>query len=423
MQFAPQPIIEQPNLRSPIALIVDDPAPCINPLWYFRNQVDKQGTPAHERTIPVDFMQAWCEFVHSKGLRGDFTVLPYPAGLGPIDKELQGFDQGELRSWIDLAREYVAPQFDIHCEILTHTMALNLHTWLLMTVSEHEWTMTQNEKTLTEYFATAMQILGEAGLPNNGVTQPCYYHGDESLYARAILAAEKRVNDRRVTHNFLHMDSVSDYVPPRVTYLDESAGEAVVSVWTGTDDFIWNAQERGSKESAMSPGELADRFITHDGLGGRLPTLLNGGGPIVLVTHWQSLYSNGSRLGLRTYQEVADRIQALLGERVLWSKLSEITSRYLAARCAKVSAEATASKVAVSVESPFATDIFTLSIPTPWPLYAGPTVTIDGEPAEQVMSVKELAVGKWLMRGSVVTVSLPLVAGDDSEIAITARTA
>jgi hypothetical protein len=423
MPFAPQPIIEQPNLRSPIALIVDDPAPCINSLWYFRNQVDKQDTPAHEQTIPLDFMQAWCNFVRGQGLSGDFTVLPFPAGLGRIDNELRGYDTGELREWLALAREYVAPQFDIHCEILTHTMALNLHTWLLMTASEHEWTMSQNEATLTDYFATAMQILGEAGLPNHGVTQPCYYHGDESLYARAVLAAEKRVNGRKVTHNFLHMDGVSDYVPPRITHLDESAGEAVVSVWTGIDDFIWNAQERGSKESEMRPEELAGRYVTADGQSGRLATLLNGGGPIVLVTHWQSLYSNGSRLGLRTYQEVADRVQSLWGDRVMWSKLSEISSRYLAARCAQVTSEATPNKVAVSVESPFATDLFTLSIPTPWPLYTGPTLTIDGEPAEQVMSAKELSVGKWLMRGSVVTVSLPLVAGDSSEITITAKPA
>lgn len=423
MSFAPQPIIEQPNLKSPIALIVDDPAPCINPLWYFRHQVDKQDEPAHEKAIPLEFMQAWSEFVAACGIRGDFTVLPYPAGLGRIDDQLQGCDTGELRDWIALARESVAPQFDIHCEILTHTLGLNLHTWQLMTLSEHEWTMAQDEAMLAGYFAAAMEILGSAGLPNHGVTQPCFYHGDESLYARAVLAAEKRVNGRKVTHNFLHMDSVANFVPPRITHLDEAAGEAVVSVWTGIDDYIWGTMERDGPDSEASPEALADRYLTPDGAGGRLPVLLAGGGPLVLVTHWQSLYSNGSRLGLATYREVAGRIQSLWGERVLWSKLSEIGSRFLAARCARVESQATASEVTVAVNSPFAADIFTLSIPTPWPLYTGPIVAVDGNPCDQVQEEPDLAVGKWLMRGSVATVSLSLTANHAHTITLTARSA
>lgn len=421
MPFAPQIVIEQPNLRSPIALIVDDPAPCINPLWYFRNQVDKQDEPAHEKTIPVDFMQAWCDFASRQGIRGDFTVLPYPAGLGRIDEGLEGYDTGEIREWVALAREYIAPQFDIHPEILTHTMGINLHTWQMMTLSEHEWTMAQDEEMLAGYMAAAMQILGEAGLPNHGITQPCYYHGDESLYARAVLAAEKRVNGRKTTHNFLHMDRVSDFVPPRITHLDEDAGEAVVSVWTGIDDYIWGTMDREGPESTLAPAEMADRYLTADGHGGRLPELLAGGGPLVLVTHWQSLYSNGSRLGLQTYREVIDRIEGVWGEKVMWSKLSEIANRHLAAQCARVEAQATAKEITATITSPFATDILTLSVPTPWPLYTGPVVEIDGEPVEQVEKPCDLSAGKWLMRGSVATVSLPLAANRPREIKLTSR--
>src|SRR5579871_1039869 len=212
MPYAPKPYVEPTDLRPAIALVVDDPAPCINPLWYFRHQVDGQEEPAYARTIPLDFMEAWCRFVQETGIRGDFTVLPYPAGLGRVDDRLEGYDTGEVRAWMALAREAVAPQFDIHCEILTHTMALDLKTRQMLPISEHAWTEEQNEATLTDYFATAMQILGEADLPNNGLTQPCYYNRDESLYARAVLAAEKRVNGRKVTHNFLHMDSVSHRV-------------------------------------------------------------------------------------------------------------------------------------------------------------------------------------------------------------------
>ncbi len=75
MPFAVKPFIEYPNLRVPIALIVDDPAPCINPVWYFRHQVDKQAQPAHERTIPLDFKRSWCNWVSERGE----LVFPYRA--------------------------------------------------------------------------------------------------------------------------------------------------------------------------------------------------------------------------------------------------------------------------------------------------------------------------------------------------------
>jgi hypothetical protein len=419
MPFAPQPFVEPPNLRQAIALIVDDPAPCINPLWYFRHQVDREAEPAHERTIPLDFMRAWCEFTREAGIRGDFTVLPYPAGLGRIDVGLEGYDTGEVRDWIALAKEYLAPQFDIHCEILTHTNALNLKTWELMEPSEHGWMETQDEETLTEYFATAMQILADTGLPNNGLTQPCYYSGDEAMYARAILNAEKRVNRRKITHNFLHSDSVAPLVPPRITYLDTAASEAVVSIWTGTNDYIWNTQERGRDEETMSPEPLADRYLTADGQGGRLAELLQGGGPLVLVTHWQSLYSNGSRLGLRTYREIAARVQALFGPRVEWRKLSALTDQFLAAQTVRFESEATPQEVRVRATAPFATDLLTVTIPMPWPLFKAPTVQVDGRLFPPVWKPEELEAGKWLMRGSLVTVSLPLTAHQPSEITVT----
>lgn len=418
MPYLPQPYVEHPNLRAPIALIVDDPAPCINPLWYFRHQVDGQENPTHERAIPLDFMEEWCSWVRESGIRGDFTVLPFPAGLGRIDGTLEGFDAGEVRDWVALARQHIMPQFDIHCEILTHTNALDLNTKRLLPISEHEWIGEQDEATLTEYFAAAMQILGEAGLPNHGLTQPCDYHGDEAMYARAILAAEKRVNGRSVTHNFLYVDAVAPAVPPRITHLDTTNGEAVVSIWATTNDYIWGTQEQGQREQGMTPEALADRYLTADGQSGRLATLLAGGGPLVLVTHWQSLYSNGTRLGLRTYREIAARVAACWGGRVAWRKLSEITSHFLAARTARFETRATRDTAEVTVTSPFATDILTVSVPMPWPLTPTPTVRINGQAAAQAADAAALEVGTWLMRGSLLTVSLPLRANTAETIQI-----
>lgn len=411
MAFAPQPFIEKPNLRTPIALIIDDAAPCINPLWFFRHQVDKQESPAHVRDIPLSFMETWCRWVSDSGVRGDFTILPFPAGLGRIDQALAGYGAEELRAWLKLARQALPSQFDIHPEILTHTLALDLKTQKLLPVSEHDWTEQQGEDTLADYFAAALQILSEAGLPAHGITQPCYYRADESLYARALLAAEKRVNGRGVTHNFLQMDATADLVPPRVNYLDTSVGEAVVSIWTGTDDYLWNVLDVDHSDRFLRPEVIADRYLSADGKTGRLADLLRGGGPLVVVTHWQSLFSNGTGLGLEVLREVAARVASHLGPRVAWRKLSEITAQHLAAITARLEASATADRVEIRVSSPFSADVLTVSIPAPWPLFRGPEVRMDGKPLPQVPDAALLTAGHWVMRGSVVTVSVPISAG------------
>jgi hypothetical protein len=194
-----------------------------------------------------------------------------------------------------------------------------------------------------------------------------------------------------------------------------------VSIWCGTGDYIWNTQEAGSAESQLTPQALADRYLTEDGSAGRLVDLLEGGGPLVLVTHWQSLFSNGSRLGLATYREIAKRVRAAIGDRVEWRKLSTIAQHFLAAETVRLDAAATRDNITVTATCPFDTDVLTVSIPTPWPLFTGPEVSVDGAVFKQMEDVKELAVGRWLMRGSVVTLSLPLVANTPATIAIRAR--
>lgn len=420
MAFAPQPFIEKPNLRSPLALIIDDGTPCINPLWYFRHQVDKQESPAHVRTVPLSFMEDWCQWVADSGVRGDFTILPYPAGLGRIDQSLTGYDTGELRDWLRLAKQALPPQFDIHPEILTHTLALDLKTRQMLPISEQDWTEAQGEESLSDYFAAALQILNEAGLPAQGITQPCYYRTDESLYARALLAAEKRVNGRGVTHNFLQMDATSDLVPPRVNYLDKDAGEAVVSIWTGTDDYLWNVLDIAHSDRFLSPEVIADRYLNADGTAGRLIALLHGGGPLVVVTHWQSLFSNGTGLGLEVFREVAARIASRIGPRVAWRKLSEISAHHLAATTTRLEASATTGTVEVTAVSRFSADILTVSVPTPWPLFRDPEVCIDGKALPQAPDAAHLEAGKWVMRGSVVTVSFPITAGRPACITVRA---
>jgi len=303
--------------RLPLALIVDDPMPCVNPLYYFRTQVQKIQEPPVAKTIPVSLMEKFTELVVDHGARGAFTIVPYPAGLGSIEKGLLGYDDAELAQWLDLARRHLRDRFDIHPEILTHTLALDLETRQLLDESEHDWMGKQNEETLTDYFAEALRILKAVGLPAHGVTQPCRFDGDEDAYARAVLSAEKRINKRQQTHYFLDVFQGQPAMLPYCRIADAEADEYVVSI-PGLFDFMWSANE-GEQDA----GKLADFFLTADGKSGHLARMVADGRPLVFATHWQSLYGNGSLAGLHGLQILIERIERHV-QGAEWMKLSTI---------------------------------------------------------------------------------------------------
>lgn len=322
---------KQPDIRNtpadgklPIALLVDDGAPCINPLYYHDVQV-RRSPVSMPATIPIRLLEEFIDCITAHGVRGKFTVLPYPAGLGAITRGLRGCDRAEMQAWLHLVRRHILPRFDIHPEILTHTRALDLGTNKLLNVPERDWLWAQPEAALTAYFIRAMTILQAAGLPSNGITQPGHFQGDEEAYARALLAAEKTVYGRRTVHFFVHTHLDRPQVTPTVLFPraegtpwpDRTA--AAVSIPSGTDDVFWP-----SIDGTDSECKLADALITEDGRKGRLIELARTRSALVFHTHWQSLFSNGRYTGLRGLRLVVDRINAHLGCRGRWMKLSEI---------------------------------------------------------------------------------------------------
>ncbi|HEU5098121.1 MAG TPA: hypothetical protein VFU22_03685 [Roseiflexaceae bacterium] len=195
--------IEKPRLSIPASLIVDDPAPCINPLYYYRLQVDREGAERHEPRIPLDFLEQFADVCRAHGMRGKFSVLPYPAGLGSILKGWDGCDRAELAAWLDLARARIAPHFDITPEILTHTLALDLTTRTMLQQSEHDWMAERTLDELRQYIGAALAILKAAGFQPSGITQPVAFGGSRADYARATLDAIGAVGGPPVTFYFI----------------------------------------------------------------------------------------------------------------------------------------------------------------------------------------------------------------------------
>ncbi|MEE2657273.1 MAG: hypothetical protein VX733_02135 [Candidatus Latescibacterota bacterium] len=311
----------------PLAIIIDDPAPLINVYWWHAAEsgntdrpVLSTGEPVVDR-IPVDFLEQFIELVERWSVRGKFSVLPYPAALGPIDQGWPGCDEGELIRWIDLVKRRVTPYMDITPEILTHARALDLNTMAPLPLNERDWAQQQTATTMTPYIGRALQILQSVGLSPTGVTSPWDFGvGVEGEYRTAIRQAMAQIGVDQSWY-FLHIDPVDTSLRSEVAWRDGDSW--LVSIWAQVRDYLWQTMETGRDDEAYVES-IADAYLTQDGTGGRLPELLAAGTPMVLCTHWQSLFSNGRRTGLRILDEICRRVQQWEPEQARWTTCSDL---------------------------------------------------------------------------------------------------
>jgi hypothetical protein len=351
--------IEKPRLCLPASLLVDDPAPCINPFYYYRLQVDREGHERHEPRIPLDFLRQFADVCRARGLRGKFSVLPYPAGLGSILDGWEGCDRAELAAWLELARAEIAPRFDITPEVLTHTRALNLDTGALRDESEQGWMATCSPDELRRYLVAALEILREAGFAPAGVTQPVAFAGSRELYARATLEAVRAVGGPPVTYFFIDGNFDPPPLPPfAVALLHRERGEAVVDIVANCNDYFWPTQRVTSRRAE----QVVDELITADGRSGRLAELAAAGEWLLPVCHWQTLFSDGSREGLRALDEAAARLERTHGDRLRWLTPGEIARYRAAGEACAIEAIPHAGGWTIALDAPIACPDFTLSL-------------------------------------------------------------
>lgn len=363
-----------PLLRQPICLIIDDPFPCQNLAYY------EQWPDPHVRDIPVRFLQAFADLCAEYGVRGKFSVLPYPAGLGRIDQGLRGVPQEELEAWLEVCRRDILPRFSIGPEILTHWYMLDLKTLRLTDCPEKVMEPRHTRESLAEYIAFGLEILKNVGLLATGVTSPgAFGRSIEPTYWRAIHDAVKRVTGSPVSWYFLHVDQYSPLVPPRAMLLDAQSGEGCVSIVSGSGDPLWRTQDPYNEPARI------DEHITEDGQDGRLVRLFRGGGPIVWHTHWQSLFSDGRETGLAALQEVFRRIRAHLGERVIWMTAAELAEYTLASSAVTARIDRARDGYALRLESPFASRLLTFTLTLAMPQAAAVReVRVDGHPLRRL---------------------------------------
>ncbi|MCX7887713.1 MAG: hypothetical protein N3B01_10755 [Verrucomicrobiae bacterium] len=321
------PLLAEGRKPLPLTLIIDDPAPCINVYWWHVAERQNTDTPrlnsgeAILREVPVEFVSEVGEVLAQWGIKGKFTVLPYPAGLGSIAEGLKGFSKSAVERWLAIVRREIAPRMDITPEILTHAKTLDLATHTLLAENEREWSAKQTAETLTSYIGYALKILKDVGLPANGVTSPWDFGAKvEPEYQRAIIAAQRQINGRTQSWYFLHSSRKTTF-ESKVVWREGDGW--LVSIVAQCPDVFWETMESGDTSDDYVR-RIADKLLTEDGQRGRAAELFRAGVPVVMLTHWQSLFSNGRKTGLRALNELGRRVQFAWGKRARWVTCFEL---------------------------------------------------------------------------------------------------
>ncbi len=331
--------VVNPRDRTPVSLIIDDSTCLVNLAHFCIPQFHEvfpdqypQPWKTLPREIPDSFVRKFGEWCAERGVKGKYSIIPYPACVGWLDRDLPGWSRAELEFSLNLVRTLMAPTWDIHPEMVSHTWVIDTKTgrpYPGRTADFMEnwgWSVGKSADQLAEYMSYALRILKNVGFKCDGITTPGGF-GNQALpeLARGALAACRDVFQAEIPHYFRHIYTDDRSVAPRVEYaagLGSASPECVVSIIGCTGDWFggWDGMTLGS----------ADRFITADLKQGRLPEVIARGEPAILVGHWPGMYFGGRETGFEILRRVVDRLHAAY-DNLIWMKLSEL-ARYAAAR-------------------------------------------------------------------------------------------
>lgn len=310
--------------KIPISLIIDDGSP-VDPMFYEH--------PGYETPflVPAEFTKRVADTFDRFDIRGKYTLIPMPSCLGRIDQSLKRVPQDHLHEFLKLVCERIYPRFDITPEFLTHLCAYDLKTGdYRRHLFEDTWISQAPPEEIVEYFTLAFQILKNVGIEATGITSPWVFGIDvEKKYAKAVGDAQWNLFKRKLTWYFLHAASDSEKpFPCSIEYKDPDRGQVVVSVPSNAGDIFWTMDLPTREERVKMINDGIDRLVSPDGKTGRIKQLMDTGYPVVIVTHWQSLYTQGTSLGLEGFTTLAERIQKVFGSNLEWIKCSELAQRF-----------------------------------------------------------------------------------------------
>lgn len=317
-------------MKTPISWIIDDPAPVISVYYEHAGKACTEDGRPLIPTYPNDTLFEFCDIIEKHGIRGKFSVVPMPANKGDIVNGIRGVDKKELDAWLDCVKKRVMPAFSIGPEMLSHNKAVDISDGSVLPLDEQQWAAQRDRKEITPYIAKALSILKEAGFSTCGVTSPWRFGIEvEQEYEYSVSKAVEEVTGSKKAWFFLRGLRDVPNAKPWVAY--EGEGRILVSIPATTRDHIWQTID-DCRCDAEFISERADKLITEDGREGEIIRVLDSGGYPILITHWQSLISNGSCTGFKIMDEVGRRISQRLSRRVQWMSFEEILDMVAANR-------------------------------------------------------------------------------------------
>jgi len=406
-----------PQNRVPVSFIIDDSTCLVNmahfgiphfaTAWPDRYKQDWKKLP---REIPDSFVRKFGQWCREHGVKGKYTIVPYPACVGWMDRCLPGWSQKELDDSLKLVRELMLPDWDIHPEMISHTWVIDIktgrpypeQTGYYIENTSTGWSKDKSADELAGYMAYALRILKNVGLPCEGITTPGGFGSqNRDNLAKATLQSCRDVFGAEIPHYFRDLFTDGRSVAPLVQYasgLDGDNPKCVVSIIGCTGDWFggWDG---------LVPGSV-DRFITEDLKGGRLPEVIEKGEPAILVCHWPGIYFNEEEIGFNIFKEVVRRIHARY-DNLLWMKQCEIARYWAAKELTKIEKQGGS----VTLDAPFATTRFTVRIKSDLPTI--PKLVANNNPVRlrRVKELLQLDSQTWHVDGRDVTVCFDLPKG------------
>lgn len=402
-----------PRERVPLSWIIDDSTCLVNlnrfSIPQFASAFPGGGSYKHDwrsmpHEIPDSFVRRFAEWSQREGVKGKYSIVPFPALVGRVDRELPGWTPQELAASLELVHKEITPLWDIHPEMITHTRILDLKTGYAVEQRGREWMENwdwcrgRSVDEIAGYAAYALQMLKNVGFVCEGFTTPGGFGaGALPELSQAAFQAVRHVYRTELPHYFRNLfDRGTEPVTPRVEYVSGLSGgdpRAVVSIYACTGD--WTGGWDCSREPEV------DRFITADLSKGRMVDVITRGEPAILLCHWTGIYFNGRELGFQAMQEVVRRLHARF-KNVRWMTLSEIGRYWAAKELTAIEAE----PGVVRLRAPYACPDFTVR----WRMGAGGQPSV-GAPLREVSAASAMEPGTWRRDGDTVVVCFALRKG------------
>ena len=304
--------------KLPISLVIDDAGP-VN-MYHYHVMHEP-----HDKIIPPAFALHFGRICQDLGVRGKFSVVPCPAGLGRLDRptEVNGVDPDHIEAFTDMVKRYIMPNFSITSEILTHHFAVSLKTLHNTHQCEDTFVRNATPEEIADYVSLSLEILTNMGLNPTGVTSP-WQTGlyNEETYAKGIGMAFKRTLKKDKCFYFLHCWGA---INKPVIMFDTPETGNVVSIPCNAPDAFWDSQRPFTYTQAQTNvKEMIDSLISEDGRTGKLRELFEAGLPLIMLTHWQALYSDGRGTGIEGFEYLMKRINRIFGQTTQWMDFDEI---------------------------------------------------------------------------------------------------